>query len=235
MNRIRECVYLNWMTLRFLIHTYPFRAFRLVVHFFQWIPFFKKFHLPSKGIVEWFGDLLFYLLDVLIVPDLLEIIYVWIQPKVRRIHDSEIPYVEKYFNKQVNFRYIKMCNSMPQRIARLADAFVSFNIIHFNSEISSPVLVHELVHVWQYQKFGSVYIFRALKAQKSMVGYDYGGLEALYHRMLDNFVFTEFNFEQQGEIFEDYCRLQESNETVNPLWLASFEYFIEQVRGSEVA
>ena len=117
----------------------------------------------------------------------------------------------------------------------MAVAFVTFNTIHFANKISVPVFIHEVVHIWQYQKFGSVYIYRALKAQNSSEGYNYGGLESLYAKMLSNYVFTDFNFEQQGEIFEDYCRMKESTSYESPIAQASFEYFVGQVRGSDTA
>ncbi|GLR16467.1 hypothetical protein GCM10007940_10820 [Portibacter lacus] len=78
-------------------------------------------------------------------------------------------------------------------------AFVSFHSIHFHRGISDPVFIHELVHVWQYEKFGSAYIIRALHAQRTKAGYHYGGELALY----DKKRLLEFNFEQMAEIIKD--------------------------------
>lgn len=92
-----------------------------------------------------------------------------------------------------------------------------------------PVLIHELVHVWQYQHFGAVYIGKALKAQKSKEGYNYGGMENLYHQMLKGNTLTHFNFEQQAEILEDYYRaLSESNHS--PMVKNVFGYYVNMIR-----
>ena len=222
---------LNTNTIKYLFSTYHFRVIRFTLHFFQWIPSVRSLHLPSKDLLEWIGDLLFYFFDLLLIPDILEILLVWINGNIRCINPSEIALLKEYFKDQIKYEFIKICNSMPSRISRIAEAFVTFNTIHYHESTSKPIFIHELVHIWQYQKFGSVYIFRSLKAQRSIAGYDYGGLEALYHKMLDNFAFSGFNFEQQGEIFEDYCRVKESNEDVNPLAMASYEFFIHQVSG----
>ncbi len=232
MSRVGIRLYLNWMTVLTLFQTYPRRLIKLVFHFLQWIPSVKKEHLPSKDFGEWIVDLSFYMSDLLIIPDFLELIFVWIQPNIRLLNKEEIACTIKYFGEKVNTKNIRISYRIPRRIENLAIAFVTFNTIHFSNKISIPIFIHEMVHIWQYQKFGSVYIFRALKAQVSKEGYNYGGTENLYSKMLDNYIFTDFNFEQQGEIFEDFCRMKESEHVDNPIVEASFEYFVGQVRGS---
>jgi hypothetical protein len=208
---------------------------RLITHFLQWIPLFKKSHLPSKNLSEWIIDLMFYVFDVILLPDIFEFVFTWIQPKVRLLDEEEKSYIRKYFDNQVVIQNIRISYTIPNWLKKMAVAVVTFNTIHFSHKISLPVFIHEVVHIWQYQKFGSVYIYRALKAQNSDQGYNYGGLENLYSKMLNNYIFTDFNFEQQGEIFEDYCRLKECSTEQNPIAQASFEYFVGQVKGSEVA
>lgn len=64
-------------------------------------------------------------------------------------------------------------------------------------------LVHEVVHIWQYNRVGAAYIPRALAAQRSAMGYNYGGLRPLERgRSLE-----AFNYEQQADIIEDAYRL----------------------------
>jgi len=226
--------YLSGMTIFFLVSSYLIRISRFIFHFLQWVPAFRKYHLPSRGITEWLMDLIFYCIDLLLIPDILEFIFTWIQPKVRMLNREEKAYILKYFKNQVNLQNIRLSHKIPKWVEKLAVAFVTFNTIHFSNRLSVPVFIHEVVHIWQYQKFGSVYIYRALKAQNSEEGYDYGGLESLYTKMINNYIFTDFNFEQQAEIFEDYCRMKESESHDNPIAQASFEYFVGQVRGSDV-
>ena len=91
----------------------------------------------------------------------------------------------------------------------------------------------ELVHIWQYERFGSVYIYYALMAQKSLMGYNYGGASALSDAINTGKQLKDFNFEQQGDIIEDYYRIKNG---YSPTWglgdqskLAVYEHFANQL------
>jgi len=234
LTKFGQRLYLNWLTIVTLIRTYPVRLVRFIFHFFQWLPIIRKNHLPSNGFAVWTLDFGFYIADLFIIPDIIEIAMVWVQPNIRLLNEEEKVYSKKYFKNKVNLKNVRVNNRISKWVENIAIAFVTFHTIHYSKTISIPIFIHEMVHVWQYQKFGTVYIFRALLAQKSKEGYNYGGLESLYSKMLSNYIFTDFNFEQQGEIFEDYCRMKESQDDQNPIAEASFEFFVGQVRGSEI-
>ena len=100
--------------------------------------------------------------------------------------------------------------------------------------MNNSLLIHELVHVWQYQKVGIVYIPRALVAQRSAEGYDYGGAEGLEAARQAGRSLLEFNLEQQADIVSDYYRIREG---YPPRWghagvasLPLYEYFVQQLR-----
>ena len=59
-------------------------------------------------------------------------------------------------------------------------------------------LIHEITHVSQYQKYGVVYIFKALRAQRN------GGY-AYQKTWLDGLL-KDLNFEQQAEVAQAYYR-----------------------------
>ena len=235
MNKVFNILGLNVLTFISLLRSYPSRVVRLFIHFLQWMPKVQRYHLRSKTITEWFCDFACYLADLFLIPDIFEFILVWINPNIRLLNESERKYVKKYFHDNVQLGNIRINKEMPKKIQSLALAFVSFNTIHYAKKISLPIFIHEVVHIWQYQKYGSVYIYRSLKAQRSEEGYNYGGLEALYSKMLSNHMFIDFNFEQQGEIFEDYCRLKESRNEINSIAEASYEYFVGQIRDQNLA
>ena len=69
--------------------------------------------------------------------------------------------------------------------------------------MSEDLFVHELIHIWQYTRLGSVYIPRALRAQRSTEGYNYGGIDQL---RLGDAEWMSYNYEQQGDILADYWR-----------------------------
>ncbi|MEL6717261.1 MAG: hypothetical protein AAFP82_00945 [Bacteroidota bacterium] len=112
--------------------------------------------------------------------------------------------------------------------------YVSFNIINSWGKMRDDILIHELVHVWQYQHLGAAYIPRALWAQRTQEGYNYGGVTALQMAIQTNKKFWEFNYEQQGDIVADYFRISHGYSpcwgrgTIDDLWV--YEYFMEQVR-----
>ena len=66
------------------------------------------------------------------------------------------------------------------------------------------LFVHEMVHVYQFEKVGSLYIWQALAAQRSKEGYRYGGWEKLAEDRQNGRRFSSYNREQQGQIAQDY-------------------------------
>lgn len=184
----------------------------------------------SNGFIEWLGDFLFYMLDILLVPELYENTLALLKSQYRFLSQDEILLAKKYFGKSINLDHIRINSQMSNRIEKFAHAYVTLNTINYNTYISKAIFIHELVHIWQYQQFGSVYIFRALKAQVSKEKYNYGGLEGLYAGMIGQKGFLSFNFEQQGAIIEDYCRLIEMDDNVNSIVTATYAYYAAQLK-----
>jgi hypothetical protein len=85
-----------------------------------------------------------------------------------------------------------------------AMAYVTLHTINFEKSIPDHILAHEMTHIWQYRKHGSIYITEALYAQRWGGGYDYGGLEGLKANAEKGL--KAFNFEQQAEIVEDFFK-----------------------------
>ncbi len=87
-------------------------------------------------------------------------------------------------------------------------AFTTFHTINLpaagpHSRPNLNIVVHELVHVYQFEKIGSVYIYEALRAQRTG-GYDYGGPDRLVADRANGEHFKDYNREQQGQIAQDY-------------------------------
>ena len=90
-----------------------------------------------------------------------------------------------------------------------------------------------LMHVWQYQHMGLVYIPRALRAYHSIENYNYGGVSNLIAIKADEGSIFDFNLEQQADIIADYYRIRNR---FQPNWgsatlrdLPTYEYFVQQV------
>jgi hypothetical protein len=66
------------------------------------------------------------------------------------------------------------------------------------------ILVHELVHVYQYEQLGSAYLPEAVHAQHMPEGYDYGKELGLLRDRSDGKRFCDYNREQQAQIVQDF-------------------------------
>jgi hypothetical protein len=88
-------------------------------------------------------------------------------------------------------------------------AFTTWHTINMPAEGHSArsnldVVVHELTHVLQYERAGTVYMVEALRAQSSTEGYDYGKLDGLDARLRANQHLASLNREQQASVAEFY-------------------------------
>ncbi len=114
-------------------------------------------------------------------------------------------------------------------------AFTLFHTISLpraggHERTNTAILVHEMVHVLQFEKVGSVYIYEALRAQRTE-GYGYGGWEQLVSDRAKGKRFGSYNREQQGQIVEDYCAtvVAKGIAAGDPIGKA-YEPFIEDAR-----
>ncbi|MEM9848526.1 MAG: hypothetical protein AAF847_11590 [Bacteroidota bacterium] len=178
-------------------------------------------------------ELSFWLLQGLRVTDL----YEWLarQVKAHRPLNQNERFLAKYiYGDCIDLDKVRIDEAARFGPRQYSLCYVSFNIINSWGSMKDDILVHELVHVWQYQHFGAVYIPRALWAQGTREGYNYGGIEALLVAKKTGKKFWEFNYEQQGDIVSDYFRISQGWQ---PRWgnaniddLDTYEYFLDQMR-----
>jgi hypothetical protein len=163
-------------------------------------------HFPQHG-AWWLLECFFLVLDVLCVPDLLMLIDRLVKPRRRALTRREIELARSVFGDYMDYRKVRVDSNAHLGPRQFGFAYVGFHVVKSWGELSEPVLIHELVHVWQYSRFGSVYIPRALWAQHFGGGYDYGGEAALLRVYERGGGLLEFNYEQMGEVVADYFRL----------------------------
>ncbi len=188
------------------------------------------YNIKATGFIDWTNELFFYMIDLILLPEIYENIVSIFKSDYRFLSEEEKKITRKYFGDSIKVDFVRINSQMSKRIGRKVYAYVTLNTINYNQDITKPIFLHEMVHIWQYQRFGSMYIYRALKAQYSNEKYDYGGLEKLYSAMINHRQFIDFNFEQQGAIVEDYVRLSEHPDSFrSPLVKASYEYYISQL------
>lgn len=112
-------------------------------------------------------------------------------------------------------------------------AFVAFHTINLPSRGAHrrenlDILLHELVHVLQYERAGSRYFAEALLAQHEE-GYGYGGPGGLLLAQAQGKRLRDFNREQQAQIVQDYYTYLRRGWDVEP-----FRPYIEQLRAGEI-
>jgi len=181
-------------------------------------------------------------LDALRAPRIFEIIW-HIFTKVSKLTEREI-----YAASSV----IGM-NSLPYGTVRVAEsgllklifriignrAFTTFHTINLpssgkHSRRNLDIIVHELVHVCQFELVGSIYIWQALRAQKTN-GYDYGEWRQLKEDWDNGKHLHDYNLEQQGQIAQDYYNevIVKDLSDQDPIRQA-YEPFVDELRNGEL-
>ena len=118
-------------------------------------------------------------------------------------------------------------------------AFTTFHTINLpgsghHARSKLEIVVHELVHVYQFERVGSEYIWQALRAQRAK-GYKYGGWAALVEDRCNGKRLCDYNREQQGQIAQDYYRdvVEKALPSSDPVRLA-YEPFIDDLRRGDL-
>lgn len=154
---------------------------------------------------RWCVGMILLIVDLTPLSLLYETIMDIIKTRSRVLSAEEISIAQSVFGGTIPFRLVSMDpSSWPVR-KRKASAYVSFHTINYDKILPQHNFIHELVHVWQYERYGSVYISESLWAQRWGGGYDYGGLVPLKNYS-EGKGLSAFNFEQQADIIEDYYR-----------------------------
>jgi len=150
----------------------------------------------------------FHLADWLFFPKFLMFLNQIFKPNTRPLTEREIALARSIFGETIDYQKVRLDERSHIGCRQYHFAYVGFYFVNSWGKLSDPVLIHELVHVWQYQRLGSVYIPRALWAQRTPEGYDYGGISSLKKALEQGKTLTDFNYEQQADIVADYFCLK---------------------------
>jgi hypothetical protein len=199
---------------RFLwfVRQWPLRLWRLILH----LALFARL-LPGIGlqvhyyefykwrILIWIGELFLNLLDLTGFPEIYETIDEWIKWKTRPLIKKENDLIQEIFGQHINTSLLLIDTKASWFARKYKIAYVTFNTVNCHGAISDDLLIHEVTHCWQYQRFGSVYILRALLGQKTKAGYDPGDLSK-YNNLPMGELIKKYNYEQQAEIMSEYFK-----------------------------
>lgn len=184
----------------------------------------------------WLHNLLSYLFDLTSLP---EIIQFWwrLLTTTRPLTDEEIAAAESVLGRgAVRFQDVRVAQGgILDAIFRRNKnrAFVMWHTVNWPKarEGNLPLMVHELTHVFQYERVGSVYLGQAIWAQLSLgrAAYDYGGSTGLEAHWQEGKRLRNYNREQQGMIAQDYCALRQAKQNTS-----AYDPFIDELRSGLV-
>lgn len=179
---------------------WPLRLWRWVL----WLLWIKS-PRGKHAFFRWLAGIVLLSLDVTAITLIAETILDFVKWKTRTFSVYEKELASTVFGAHLPLHLISLDpDSGPVRRNK-AKAYVSFHTINYYKNLPDSVLIHELVHIWQFQRYGSAYISESIWAQKWGGGYNYGGLEPL-KKYSEGKGLTAFNYEQQADIIEDYYR-----------------------------
>ncbi|MDX1940561.1 MAG: hypothetical protein SFU99_08415 [Saprospiraceae bacterium] len=181
-----------------IVKLFPIRGKRLLRHFI---------HFRYHNFSFWTLELLFQLLELLGIGDFYDISSNIIKFSSRRLSEREIALAKSIFGESLPYERVRIDESAWLGPRQGKFCYVSFYTINSWGKMLDSLLIHELTHIWQYHYVGIIYIPRALAAQRSAEGYNYGGVTALREAIKNNKKLLDFNYEQQADIIEDYFRL----------------------------
>ncbi|MEL7219700.1 MAG: hypothetical protein AAGJ93_00195, partial [Bacteroidota bacterium] len=182
----------------------------------------------------WWLSLPYFILDILAVPEVYETLADWIKWNTRPLTRSEIALLDPLFGNSIDYWRVRIDERAFLGPPQLHICYVSFYTINAWRPMRPDLLIHEAVHVWQFQQMGSVYIPLALQAQFSKEGYNYGGAPRVVNWARRSARLLDFNLEQQADLVADYWRLQYD---LPPHWgpagqadLPFYAYFVDQLQ-----
>lgn len=219
----------------FAVRSYPIRIYRLLKHI---LPFWYRLGNVSSffWLLEWPISFVLLVGDLLFLPELICIVFILLKKDLRRLSPKEDAIKTSLFQGSLVMP-IFLNNSATLLTRKGRIAFVSFYIIH-SCGMSDRTYAHELIHNYQFSRYGSPYIIRCLIAQASKEGYDYGGPSRLMDIFINQQKESVLNYEQKGEVLADYFMLRNNEKQFSESryfqLTTSYEHIIKQWRSKDI-
>jgi len=181
----------------------------------------------------WLVGLLIYILECFGIGEIYEMLTDFFKFNTRPLHDWEKKVARSIYGDTINYKRVRIDELSLAGPKQHRFCYVSFYLINSWGPMQNSTFLHELMHVWQYQKMGARYMVQALRGQFSSMGYNYGGVSALKEHLNQGKGLKDFNLEQQADIVSDYYLITKG---YAPQWgcatqsdLPVYEKFIENL------
>lgn len=164
-------------------------------------------HLSTwEHFLSWIGARFVDLLEIAGVGEIAETVNEFVKFNTRALSSREKAVAHTVFGKSVDLNLVRIDEHAVLGPAFTKRAFTSFHTINAWGAVEDSILIHELTHVWQYEKAGAIYMAQALHAQiqRGLGAYDYGGVDGLRDARTKGMGLTSFNREEQAQIVQDF-------------------------------
>jgi hypothetical protein len=180
----------------------------------------------------WLNRLTSYSFDLIGGPEIAQF-FMHLVSVTRPLNDEELRAAAAVLGKRaIRYHDIRVAHGgVVDLVFRLNKnrAFVTWHTINvpIDTQENLPVMVHELTHVYQFERVGSIYIGQGLWVQRKMGrdAYHYGGADGLKSGLATGKRYCHYNREQQGQIAQDFCALMHSGRDTT-----AYEPFIQELR-----
>ena len=200
---------------------------------------FSWLRMKFGRFVDWLHQLFTQLFDLVGGPELAEFL-IHFTTKTTPLSGEEIGIISRILGPQA-MRYgdVRVVEGgLFDLIFRLNGnlAFATWHSINLprtgrHTRENRGIVVHELTHVYQYERVGTRYlgeaIYMLIKTKRDC--YNYGGTQGLIGACAIGRHYRHYNREQQAMITQDYYNRSEQGMAVD-----SYEPFIAQVRSGEL-
>ncbi len=182
------------------LHPWSLKWWESLGHASTWLDFLK-----------WLGRSALQLAEVLGIPEIVETLADLLKFNTRALSGSERSKAASVFGGSINLDLVRVDEGGLIGPSWTHREYTAFHTITGWGGIQDDTLIHELTHVWQYERSGAIYIAQALHAQITLGGtgaYDYNGIPGLQAAKSAGQGILSFNREQQAQIVQDFYRIK---------------------------
>jgi hypothetical protein len=156
----------------------------------------------------WFGYRAVELTELAGVGEAYETLADLVKFNTRALSPAEVAAATRVFGGSVKLHRVRLDARAVCGPAFSKRPYTSFHTVNGWGPIRPEVLIHELTHVWQYERSGAIYMPQALHAQRWGAGYDYHGAAGLTAAHAAGQGLLSFNREQQASIVQDFAAMR---------------------------
>jgi hypothetical protein len=207
------------------LHPWSLKWWESLGHASTWLDFLK-----------WLGRSALQLAEVLGIPEIVETLADLLKFNTRSLSGGERSKAASVFGGSINLDLVRVDEGGLIGPSWTKREYTAFHTITGWGGIQDDTLIHELTHVWQYERAGAIYIAQALHAQITLGGtgaYDYNGVPGLQAAKSAGQSILSFNREQQAQIVQDFYRIKTGRSPIfgagTPADLPLYAHFVKEV------